>query len=179
MKLTNIYAETPGLLEHSLRVFFFVRQVIDYLPDGLILRKQAEDILFAALLHDIGKATWSDQWFSLPRHSIRNVDWTVMQTHPIQSVNIIKSLGIPVTVDVQKLISGHHERPGKKGYPNQIEPDFAQIVLAAADVFCACTENRTYRSYPMDTNQAIIEVASFAPTMVLDSLRFAAKQMAA
>lgn len=178
MRLNDLYVKTPGLLDHSLRVFFFTRQVIDYLPGNLITREQAEDLLQAALYHDIGKSTWQNDWFVLPKNSIRSSDWTVMQTHPIQSINILRATGIPITEGTRKYILRHHERPGGTGYPYKIEPDFYSLILAAADVFCACTEHRSYRPYPLDTGQAFNAVSKFAPEIITDALKFAVKKIA-
>ncbi len=177
-RIYRIFAGTPGLLEHSCRVMFFTRQIIDYLPDGLVSVTQAQDLLFASLYHDIGKATWQENWFTLPRHSIRNVDWTVMQMHPIQSINILQESGVPLTDGVRQLILQHHERPEKTGYPHEIEPDFYSLILAAADVFCACTENRAYRPYPLDAGQALKEVSKFAPEIIVDALKYVVKKIA-
>lgn len=177
-RIYRAFAGTPGLLEHSCRVMFFTRQIIDYLPDGLVSVTQAQDLLFAAMYHDIGKATWTQQWFTLPRHSIRNVDWTVMQMHPIQSINILQESGVAITEGTKKLILDHHERPGKSGYPYRIEPDFYSLILASADVFCACTEHRAYRPYPLDHMQALKEVAGFAPEIIVDALKFVIKKIA-
>ncbi len=177
-KIYRIFAGTPGLLEHSFNVAFFVRQIIDAMPDGLVSTTQAQDLIFAAMYHDVGKSTWHGEWFTAPRHQIRNVDWTIMQTHPIQSVNILNEIGIPITEGTKKYILEHHERPGKMGYPNNIEPDFYSQIISAADIFCACTEPRSYRPYPLDTGQALREVVKYAPEMIVDALKFVAKKIA-
>jgi len=177
-KIYRVFAGTPELLIHSCRVMFFVRQIIDYLPDGLVNLTQAQDLLFAALYHDIGKSTWQNQWFISARYQIRNVDWTVMQMHPIQSINIIKELGLSLTEGARKYIVQHHERPGGKGYPHEIEPDFYSLILSAADTFCACTESRGYRPYPLDAGQALKEVSSFAPEIIVDALKIIIKKIA-
>lgn len=177
-RLHRVFAGTPGLLTHSLNVMLYTRQVIDYLPDCLINLTQAQDLLIASLYHDVGKATWHDNWFTSQRYSIRNVDWTVMQMHPIQSVNTLHELGVSVTEGVRNLILKHHERPGGGGYPYGIEPDFYSLILASTDVFCACTESRAYRPYPMDTWQALKEVAGFAPEIIVDAIKHATRKIA-
>lgn len=178
MTIDKLFMDTPGLLRHSLRVLFFVRHTIDYLPDGLISRLQAEDLMQAALFHDIGKSTWPAAWFTRPRRSIRNADWTVMQTHPIQGVNVLKSKEILINKGVKNLILEHHERPGRRGYPYQVEPEFVSLVLASCDVFAGCTEDRPYRSKQMAVDNALEEVAQFAPTLVVDALQFITKKIA-
>ena len=179
VRLTTIYQQTPGLLEHSLRVFYFCQAVVSYLPENLLTRQQERDILTAAMYHDIGKSQWHHDWFTAPRHAIRNVDWIVMETHPIQAINILDSLPISITPGAKKIIIEHHERPGGSGYPYGIEPDFVSVIFAAVDVFCACMELRPYREYPMSTEQALREVARFAPDIVVSALQHAIKKMAA
>ena len=63
VRLTTIYQQTPGLLEHSLRVFYFCQAVVSYLPENLLTRQQERDILTAAMYHDIGKSQWHHDWF--------------------------------------------------------------------------------------------------------------------
>lgn len=190
MRLTTIFQQTPGLLEHSLRTFFFCRQVIDYLPESLLTRQQERDLLTAALYHDIGKSTWLNEWFSLPKYSIRNQDWTVMQMHPIQTINLatehsiktidlLNDMPIPITEGTKRIILQHHERPGGTGYPYGIEPDLVSVIFAAVDVFSACIESRPYREYPLSTEQALREVARFAPEIVVSALKHSLKKMAA
>jgi len=179
LNITNALIRTPGLLEHSLRTFYFTRAVIDSMPDVLISRQQAEDLLQAAMYHDLGKSTWRNEWFSLPRYSIRNVDWTVMQTHPIQAINMLQSHTVPITDGCKTIILQHHERPGGKGYPHGIEPDLPSVIFAAVDVFCGCIETRAYRDYPLSTEQAFREVARFAPEIVISALKHSIKKLAA
>lgn len=169
MKLSEVFVATPGLLEHSFAVFDLLQQVIDYLPD--VTADQERDLLTAALYHDLGKSTWSTDWFTKPRALIRNQDWTVMQTHPIQSINIIRQLGLSVTDNAQKIILQHHERPGGNGYLLGIEPDYITLVFASCDVYSACTEDRSYRSMPLTPGQALAEIKKFAPASVYDALK--------
>lgn len=178
MRLNNIYAGTPGLIEHSLNVFNTVIKVIEYLPDGLITTQQVADMLAAAIYHDIGKSTWCNDWFQKPRHSIRNADWTVMQTHPIQTINILNQIGISLSEGAKRIILQHHELPGGQGYPYGIEPDFISVIFSACDVYCACLENRAYRPYPLSIEQVLIEIKKFAPGIVADALSYVYRQTA-
>lgn len=179
VRLTTIYQQTPGLLEHSLRVFYFSQAVIGYLPENLLTRQQERDILTAAMYHDVGKSQWHHDWFSAPRHAIRNVDWTVMQMHPIQAIHILDSIPISIPPGAKKIIIEHHERPGGSGYPYGIEPDFISVIFAAVDVFSACIESRPYRDYPLSTEQALREVSRFAPEIIVSALQHAVKKLAA
>lgn len=139
-------------------------------------RQQEKNLLTAVLYHDIGKSTWPNEWFSLPRYSIRNQDWTVMQMHPIQTIAIINDMPIPITEGTKRIILQHHERPGGTGYPYGIEPDVVSVIFAAVDVFSACIESRSYREYPLSTEQALREVARFAPEIVVSGLKIHAQE---
>jgi len=160
-------------------VFYFSQAVIGYLPENLLTRQQERDILTAAMYHDIGKSQWHHDWFSAPRHAIRNVDWTVMQMHPIQAIHILDSMPVSITPGAKKIIVEHHERPGGSGYPYGIEPDFISVIFAAVDVFCACIESRPYRDYLLSTEQALRAVSRFAPDVVVSALKHTAKKLAA
>lgn len=152
-------------------MFFYVQKIVNHLPEPLVSKQQATDLMMAAMLHDIGKSTWNNKWFDLPRHSIRNQDWTVMQTHPIQSLNIIDQTGLNITENAKKLILSHHERPNNTGYPYGSEPDFHSLILISADIYSACTEPRGYRQNPLSHEVALKEVAKFAPDIIVSALK--------
>lgn len=102
-----------------------------------------------------------------------------MQMHPIQAINILDSLQVNIPPGAKKIIIEHHERPGGSGYPYGIEPGFVSVIFAAVDVFSACIESRPYRDYPLSTEQALREVASFAPEIIVSALQHAVKKIAA
>ena len=110
------------------------------MPEYLLSASQVQDLSFAALYHDLGKLTWLTNWHIKSRKNISNQEWTKMQMHPIQSVNILEKLNKLIPGEARRYILEHHERPGGKGYPYGIEPDFHSLILAAADVYSACTE---------------------------------------
>jgi HD-GYP domain-containing protein (c-di-GMP phosphodiesterase class II) len=95
----------------------------------------------------------------------------MMKLHPIQSVSMLKT----APAQAQQYILQHHERPGGKGYPYGIEPGFHSLILASADVFVACMEHREYRRHSLSFDDAISEVAKFAPETILFALKIIAK----
>lgn len=168
--LIKLFTETPGLFMHAVNVFMMVEKVIKCLPTGTITDEDAEDLLTAALYHDIGKSKWQHEWFELPLSAISDDVLNEMRVHPVQSLNILKSLGIPISKGAQKIILQHHERPDSNGYPFGVEPDNLAMAFAACDIYCACREVRAYRSRPLPVDFALREASRVAPLAVLEAL---------
>jgi HD-GYP domain-containing protein (c-di-GMP phosphodiesterase class II) len=166
----QLFHGTPELLKHSYQVMITTRQIIAYLPQGLVSTIQAHDLSFAALYHDLGKTSWPADWHTKPFQEIKQ-NWEMMKLHPIQSVSMLKT----APAQAQQYILQHHERPGGKGYPYGIEPGFHSLILASADVFVACMEHREYRRHSLSFDDAISEVAKFAPETILFALKIIAK----
>ncbi len=156
------------ILPHSLHVFCVAYQVVSELPPGMLSQQEERDLLMAALLHDIGKSLWPDNWHVDPKYKLGTHTITVMQAHPLVGANMAYEAGVPESV--VNIIRQHHERPGGKGYPYKVEPSLPALVLAACDVYAAATENRAYRKRPLSHQEALLEVAKFAPLEVIDIL---------
>jgi hypothetical protein len=62
----QLFHGTPELLKHSYQVMITTRQIIAYLPQGLVSTIQAHDLSFAALYHDLGKTSWPADWHTKP-----------------------------------------------------------------------------------------------------------------
>jgi putative nucleotidyltransferase with HDIG domain len=156
------------ILPHSLHAFFTAYHVVSELPAGMLSRQEERDLLLAALLHDIGKSLWPDNWHVDPKYKLGTNALTVMQAHPLAGANMAYEAGIPESV--VDIIRQHHERPGGKGYPLKVEPSLPALMLAACDVYAAATENRKYRKRPLTHEEALKEVAKFAPPEVVKIL---------
>ncbi|WP_280242617.1 HD domain-containing phosphohydrolase [Nocardia abscessus] len=97
----------------------------------------------AALLHDLGRAAVSsgvwDRGGPLGR-----ADWKRVRLHSYWTERILRRC--PGLADLAELAAGHHERLDGSGYPRgKQDTSPASRLLAAADVFAACTEARPYR----------------------------------
>ncbi len=156
------------ILPHSLHVFCVAYQVVSELPPGMLSQQEERDLLMASLLHDIGKSQWPVSWHVEPKHKLGTNALTVMQAHPLTGTNMAYEAGVPESV--VNIIRQHHERPGGKGYPYKVEPSLPALVLAACDVYAAATENRAYRDRPLTHREALMEVAKFAPSEVVEIL---------
>ena len=170
-KITEILS-SPYILPKALRVMYLMRVLIDHMPKDALSQEQVKDLLMAAVYHDIGKSTWRDDWYTQPRYLIKDIEWSLMKAHPIQSANILKEIHFPYH-EVIRLVEQHHERPGCRGYPYQIEPDLASLMLASCDVFAGCSEDKPYREKPLTKERAFEEVEKFAPDIILQAFRTA------
>jgi putative nucleotidyltransferase with HDIG domain len=168
-QIAELLGQNPMVLSHSVNVFLLTNSVLKNIQ-GRFASEEERSLLAAALFHDIGKSYWPDRWHTEPKHKLSQTDFTVMQMHPIQGVNILKERKImdPLVFDI---IEQHHERPEGKGYPHQLKNIHPlALVLAACDVYAACTEFRPYRKRSLTANEAIQEVGKFAPECVLKAL---------
>lgn len=158
-----------SIASHSLCVYLIVRKIINYLPKNYITLGQERDLLAAAPVHDVGKSFWKPSWFTSPRIMISEPDWAIMTDHPIIGASILRETG-KFSDSVIRIVEQHHERPGKKGYPQGIEPNLPVLILAACDTYVACTEAREYRKRSLSQEEALDEVAKFAPLEIVRAL---------
>ncbi|WP_280248990.1 HD domain-containing phosphohydrolase, partial [Nocardia abscessus] len=71
-------------------------------------------------------------------------DWKRVRLHGYWTERILRRC--PGLADLAELAAGHHERLDGSGYPRgKQDSSPASRLLAAADVFAACTEARPYR----------------------------------
>lgn len=159
-----------NLLAHSLRVLCVARAVIEEIPENILTRKEALDVLVAAMFHDIGKSTWTYDWFVKSKDQISSREWRTINQHPIVSYQLLKRTGFSCP-EVLELVKNHHERPNGTGYPNRIEAGLTVTVLAASDCYAACTEPRLYRKKPLSKTEALNEIAGFSPLVVIEAFQ--------
>lgn len=141
---------------HSLSVEDFVAEYLSLEgEEGLVVRskKEREDILKGALLHDIGKAFLP---FGL-QHSygkLNSYEMDIMRMHPLLGKVSIQNAGFGEIVE--NIVLYHHENGDGTGYSKPFSkeskeiPDYVWIV-AYADRFEAMTSNRAFKkgvSYP-------------------------------
>lgn len=127
---------------HSQRLIEYTRELCARLG---ISQEQIQNILYAALLHDIGKIGVPDEILRKPG-PLNEAEWTVMKKHPVIGAEIIS----PVTKlsDVVPLVRAHQERYDGSGYPDGLTGESIPIgarILAVVDAYTAITDQRVYR----------------------------------
>ncbi|WP_227766337.1 HD-GYP domain-containing protein [Zhaonella formicivorans] len=163
------------LWQHSFDVYYLCTKIISLLPEEF-LEHETYELLTAAFFHDIGKSYWPREWFEKPR-SLLEKEWPAMCLHPVVGAELLQDIWPEVSGNVLELIKSHHERPGGKGYPSglkEVKNDI--LVLAACDVFSACTAARKYRTKTISAELALVEVRKFAPSEVLQALKSVLEQ---
>ena len=107
----------------------------------------AEELLAAAPMHDIGKIGIPDHILLKPG-PLSPEEWAVMRSHPRIGADIIGEHRSTVLRLAREIALGHHEKWDGSGYPQGLAgeaiPASARIV-AIADVFDALTTARPYK----------------------------------
>ena len=107
---------------------------------------EAQEIYWAALLHDIGKIGIEDRILHKPA-PLNEDEWEVMRTHPEIGAKIVQ--GLTGLDRVAPLILAHHERMDGSGYPKGLKGDQIPLgarIIAVVDSYNAMVEGRIYRS---------------------------------
>ena len=152
-QIAKVINQHKEIKEHSLRVFFLAYQLLINLPDDYFNSQQKCNILVAALLHDIGKGIWPEEWLIAPRNQLSERVWQSMQMHPVIGSELLKSLGFNIQ-EVLDIIIQHHEKSDGTGYPDGVTPSKEAKFLSVCDALIGSTEPRSYRE-PLSVPEAI------------------------
>lgn len=146
-----------NLVDHSRRVAHAVARVLQLEPD-LADGLSRDEVVLAALLHDLGKVTWPEKYSSVPLRLLADSDRRAMRSHPLVGADLARGIGAPE--GVAALIEQHHERRGGGGYPHGLtDPHPAALLIGTCDAYAACLEPRAYRSEPLSKDEALREAA--------------------
>ncbi|MBT3136755.1 two-component system response regulator [Alteromonas sp. ALT199] len=130
---------------HVMRMSHFARELA--LAYGLSA-KQAEILLHAAPMHDIGKIGIADSIMLKPG-KLTDEEFATMKHHPEIGAEIIGDCGDSLLLKVAKSVSlTHHEKWDGTGYPKGLVGEDIPIegrICAIADVFDALTSKRPYK----------------------------------
>lgn len=110
------------------------------LPDD-----QVDQVILAALVHDIGKVEVPSEILSKPG-SLSPLELQLIRTHPEAGRRILSGLQTPWPL--AEIIFQHHERLDGSGYPQGLSGDAILLearIIAVADVVEAMTSHRPYR----------------------------------
>ncbi|NYE62032.1 putative two-component system response regulator [Duganella sp. 1224] len=114
---------------------------------------EAEDLLHAAPMHDVGKIGIPDSILRKPG-PLDPEEWQVMQSHASIGGDIIGQHPAGMLAMAYDVAMSHHEKWDGSGYPNGLQGEEIPLVgriVAVADVFDALTSARPYKeAWPVE-----------------------------
>jgi diguanylate cyclase (GGDEF)-like protein len=153
-------AKDPFLRTHSDEVSAYVAAVVDRLE---IEGRRREEIIFASLLHDVGKIGISERILLKPGR-LTPEERTVIELHPRIGYRLVDQ--VPALRSMTPGILHHHERWDGDGYPSGLRGEEIPLegrVICVADCFSAMTSDRPYRA-GMSVEDACAELERCAGT---------------
>jgi len=108
---------------------------------------EADDLLHAAPMHDVGKIGIPDRILQKPG-PLDPDEWKIMQSHVTIGAEIIGEHEGGMLALARQIALTHHEKYDGSGYPRALRGDEIPLVgriVAIADVFDALTSKRPYK----------------------------------
>jgi putative two-component system response regulator len=129
--------------EHSRRVATYVQRLARFLGWS---RREARDLAFAALVHDLGKTWIANDILNKPA-SLSVEERRLMERHPVIGARIL--IGCDVHPFYVEAVLHHHEAWNGSGYPAGLlreEIPLSARLLTVADVYDVLTSERPYKA---------------------------------
>jgi diguanylate cyclase (GGDEF)-like protein len=149
-----IELKDPELRGHSDAVSEYVMAVADRLQ---FEPRRREELIFASLLHDVGKLGISERILLKPAR-LTDEEFNVMKLHPRIGYQLVRQ--VPALQTIAPAVLHHHERFDGQGYPGQLSGEMIPLearIIAVADTFSAMTSDRPY-SRARTTEEACAEL---------------------
>ena len=146
------YVHSRNVMKYTVKLFNELKQ--------LCPAQRLEDMLVAALFHDIGKCRVPDEILK-KKESLTGPEYEQMKLHTVYGAELLTQY---YPEGVTGLVLRHHERLDGSGYPFHLSDEeipFGARILAVADSFDAMTTDRGYNK-PMGALQAAQELAEEA-----------------
>ena len=119
--------------------------------------ERLENLVFGALLHDIGKIGIRDEVLQ-KKGQLTPEEYQYVQQHPLIGVKIVE--GIDFFKDKISMIRNHHEHFDGSGYPDGLIGEVIPLearIIAVVDAFDAMTSLRPHRK-AMPVEDVILEM---------------------
>lgn len=111
-------------------------------------KTEVKSLLYAGLLHDIGKARVPDEILN-KKGKLTDKEFEIIKKHTIYGYDVVKGCKY-ISNRIAKAVLLHHERNDSKGYPFGFDKEkipFLARVLAIVDTYDAMTSDRVYRGH--------------------------------
>jgi len=114
---------------------------------------KAQDMLYAAPMHDIGKIGIPDHILLKPG-KLTDEEFDIVKMHATIGAKILSNSNAKIIMLAEQIALSHHERWDSQGYPNGRsgkDIPLAGRIVAVADVFDALTSKRPYKeTFPVE-----------------------------
>jgi hypothetical protein len=151
-KLVDVLeSKSPETAQHSKRVRAWVEDMCNELG---MESSEADMVLQAAVLHDLGKVGLDDDLLRKPGLSAE--EFHHIMEHPGVSAALLE--GLTLFQGGREIVLHHHERYDGKGYPDHLAGENIPIgarIIAVADSFDAMVSVRPYRAKSLTVTQAL------------------------
>lgn len=136
-----IECKDPAVRVHSDEVASYVAAVADELT---MEAERREQLIFASLLHDVGKIGISERILMKPGR-LTDEERNVVELHPRIGCRLIEQ--VPALRGMATSVLYHHERWDGTGYPSGLKGEEIPLearIICVADCFSAMTSDRPY-----------------------------------
>jgi hypothetical protein len=168
-KLVDVLeSKSPETAQHSKRVRAWVDDMCDELG---MESSEADMVLQAAVLHDLGKVGLDDNLLRKP--GLTAEEFHQIMGHSVVSAGLLE--GLTLFQGGRDIVLHHHERYDGNGYPDHLAGEnipFGARIIAVADSFDAMVSVRPYRAKSLTVTEALKILdqergAQFDPELVI------------